>query len=84
MGKISEALSYLDRAVSLDPNYVEAHYNRANTLKELGLFDEARKAYAQALRLNPNYVEALNNCGVLSESKPTSRRYNFFPSSPSQ
>ena len=69
MGKISEALSYLDRAVSLDPNYVEAHYNRANTLKELGLFDEARKAYAQALRLNPNYVEALNNCGVLFQSQ---------------
>ena len=47
-----EALAAFDRAVALNPRYVEAHLNRAVLLNELGREEEARRAYATAEQLD--------------------------------
>ena len=50
IGRQADALAALDRAVSLNPRYVEAHLNRALVLNALGREDEARDAFDAAER----------------------------------
>ncbi|NIR42504.1 MAG: tetratricopeptide repeat protein [Gemmatimonadetes bacterium] len=47
-GQPEAALEEFDRALSLNPAYVEAHLNRAITLNDLGRYDEAREAFRLA------------------------------------
>lgn len=63
----AERLTSLDRdkaadayrkAVSLRPNYPEAHLSLARVLSELGDLDEAEKAINSARKLRPGYAEA--------------------------
>ena len=42
LGHAEAALAEFDHAIALNPRYIEAHINLANTLNELGRFDEAR------------------------------------------
>lgn len=48
LGQLEEGLSYLDRALEINPAYIEAHINRALMLQELGRYDEAREAFDRA------------------------------------
>ncbi len=48
IGQSSEALAEFDRALELNPKYVDAHLNRAVTLNELGRYDDAVAAFAAA------------------------------------
>lgn len=52
IGQQDEALEALDRAIGLNPRYIEAHLNRAVLLTEMGRVDEARHAYATAEQLD--------------------------------
>lgn len=47
-GQPELALEQFDRALSVNPTYVEAHLNRAITLNDLGRYDEAREAFRLA------------------------------------
>jgi len=47
-GQPEAALEEFDRALSLNPSYVEAHLNRAITLNDLGRYEEAREAFRLA------------------------------------
>ncbi len=51
VGRQSEALHALDRALTLNPRYVEAHLNRAVLLNELGRLEEAQSAFSAASEL---------------------------------
>ena len=46
-----EALAAFDRAIALNPRYVEAHLNRAVLLAALGRDDEAQESFESAHRL---------------------------------
>ncbi|MGD0484908.1 MAG: tetratricopeptide repeat protein [Gemmatimonadales bacterium] len=48
VGQREEALAEFDRALALNPRYVDAHLNRAVTLNDLGRSDEATAAFAAA------------------------------------
>ncbi len=50
-GQSAEALVEFDRALELNPTYVDAHLNRAVTLNELGRYDDAVAAFAAAQSL---------------------------------
>ena len=56
--RLESALAIFDRAVSLDPQYAEAHRNRGMVLDHLGRYEEAIAAFDKALRLNPQDAEA--------------------------
>ena len=47
-GQPEAALEEFDRALALNPAYVEAHLNRAIMLNELGRYEEAREAFRRA------------------------------------
>ena len=47
-GQAEAALQEFDRALSLNPNYIEAHLNRAITLNDLGRYEEARDSFRRA------------------------------------
>src|SRR5471032_2382097 len=60
-----EAIKQYDEALRLDPNFAEAHGNRANILATAGFPDEAIKSFDRALALNPNSVPDWLNRGAL-------------------
>jgi len=48
VGQPEQALAEFDRALELNPRYVDAHLNRAVTLNDLGRYDDATAAFAAA------------------------------------
>ncbi len=47
-GQPEAALEEFDRALALNPSYVDAHLSRAVTLNDLGRYEEAREAFRLA------------------------------------
>ena len=60
---LDEAVASYHKALASKPDYVEAHYNLGNVLKNLGKPEEAIASYRKALALKPDYAEAHNNLG---------------------
>ena len=63
-GRKSEALNANQKAVQLEPQDAEAHYNLGNTLMGLGRLEEAEASYKQTIALKPDFVLALSNLGM--------------------
>jgi protein O-GlcNAc transferase len=63
-GRLDEALAAFDAALTLDPDYAEAQFNRGVALQQQGRLDAAIEAYKQSLRLRPDYIEAATNMGI--------------------
>jgi predicted O-linked N-acetylglucosamine transferase (SPINDLY family) len=58
-----DAVSLLGRAVTLDPDFAEAHNDRGVILAAKGSFADAIPCFERAVALNPGYIEARNNLG---------------------
>ena len=56
-----DATSLVARAVTLDPDFAEAHNDRGVILAAGGSFTDAVACFEQAVRLRPGYLEARNN-----------------------
>lgn len=63
-GAIEQAAALYNQALSLAPDYAEAHNNLAAALVSLGRLPEAVARYRRAIVLRPGYVEAHNNLGI--------------------
>ena len=63
LGNIALATKMLDNAISLNPNYAEAHYNLGVILKQDGHLNTAVECYKRAIALFPDYADAYNNLG---------------------
>ena len=63
-GRKSEALNANQKAVQLEPEDAEAHYNLGNTLMGLGRLEDAEASYKQTIALKPDFVLALSNLGM--------------------
>jgi serine/threonine protein kinase len=61
--RYEEALFAYEQALSLDPNFAVACYNKGNVLYNLKRYEEALEAFKQALRVNPDHVYAYNGKG---------------------
>ena len=64
-GKIDDAIREYKKALRLEPNNREAHYNLAVAYHKKGLFKEAIEEYKTVLGLYPNDPETLYNLGAL-------------------
>jgi tetratricopeptide (TPR) repeat protein len=63
LGKLDAAIEAYKKALLINPNYVDAHYNMGNALRDYGKHDEAITAYENALNLQPGHIDAYNNIG---------------------
>src|SRR5918911_470974 len=64
LGRFDEALSYLDKALSIDPNNVRAYINKGRALSQLHKFEEAILNYDRALSIDPQNTDAYINKGL--------------------
>jgi hypothetical protein len=55
----------LDRVLERDPDAIEARYERAGLLRELGAFQEAKRDYLELIRRRPDDFGVLNDFGTL-------------------
>ena len=62
-GKFNKAIISFEKAISLKPNYADAHNNLGNVLKEQGRLVEAIYSFNKAILLRPNHAEAYKNIG---------------------
>ncbi len=58
-GDQRKAIEYFDVALKLDPNYVQAYYNKALAYEKLGNFNSASRFYRNAIEVRPTYKKAL-------------------------
>lgn len=65
LGRHGEAADALERAVALQPPFVEAWANLGASRLASEDLDGAAAAFASALRYDPDYVPALGNLGVV-------------------
>jgi tetratricopeptide (TPR) repeat protein len=54
----AEAIPFFAKALALDPDYIPAHMNLADSLADEGKNDEAAREYRMALQLDPRQVDA--------------------------
>ena len=62
-GKTSDSLKANVRALKIDPNDFESHFNLGNTLKVLNKLEDSEASYQKAISINPNFADAYNNLG---------------------
>ena len=61
---ITKALSDIDRAIEIEPEYFAHYLNRANFLDALGKHDRAIEEYNNSIKLNEKCVDCYYNRGV--------------------
>jgi tetratricopeptide (TPR) repeat protein len=54
LGKKYEGINYMEKAVQLDPDYVDAHFNLGYAYKEHKNFEKSIQHFHEAQRINPN------------------------------
>jgi predicted TPR repeat methyltransferase len=59
LGQLDTAISYYEKALSIKPDYAEAHYNLGFSLHRLGQLDAAVRSYKKVVAIKPDYAEAL-------------------------
>ena len=64
-GALTDAIDPLQRAVSLDPEHVAAHYDLGLAHVRLQRFAEARASFARCTALDPAHVEAHYGLGLI-------------------
>lgn len=60
-----EAIKNFEKAISHNPDFAEAYYNKGTTEMALSDYDTAIKDYDTAIKLNPDFAEAYYNKGII-------------------
>jgi glutathione synthase/RimK-type ligase-like ATP-grasp enzyme len=61
----ASALTVVESRLSVEPQNIDAAFNRAQLLWKLGRVTEARQAFVYILSFSPTHFGAINNLGVL-------------------
>jgi tetratricopeptide (TPR) repeat protein len=79
---VIEAQALYERAIALDPECFEAHFNLGNIHHDLGRYPRAVVCYRAAVALNPGYADAhfylavtFEKTGQSADAKPHWRAY---------
>ena len=81
LGKLKEAELSTRKAIKLNPNFENAHFNLGVLLQEIGKLEEAELSTRKAIKLNPNFTEAhlflgmmLKDMGKLQEAAISTKK----------
>lgn len=58
------ALEYINKAISMDREDVDAYNCKGNILLDIGLYDEAIESFKNALELDKDYIDPIFNIGL--------------------
>ena len=61
LGQLDTAISCYEKALSIKPDYAEAHYNLGFSHHRLGQLDAAVRSYKKVVAIKPDYARAHNN-----------------------
>ena len=61
LGQLDTAISFYEKALSIKPDYAEAHYNLGFSHHRLGQLDAAVRSYKKVVAIKPDYAEAHKN-----------------------
>ena len=64
-GNTRQGEHYIRQALTLAPDYFDAHNNLGNILQILGRFDEAERCYLESQRLRPDAPESFINLAAM-------------------
>lgn len=63
--RLQESKQLIKRALVVNAEFAEAHFNLGNTLFALNELVEAEEAFKKAIEIKPDYVDAYNNLGLV-------------------
>jgi len=69
LGDIDKAISWYQKAASLDPQYAAPHNDMGILFEAKGWLDRAETEYKNALSIDPDYANAHSNLAILYERK---------------
>jgi predicted O-linked N-acetylglucosamine transferase (SPINDLY family) len=72
--RYEEALVCYEKAISLEPKYVEAYSNKGNVLQALGNYDEALASYESAILIDKTYAPAFYGAAMIFELR---KKYDY-------
>ncbi len=64
-GDNEQAVKYYKRALEINPEYTQAHYNLGNAFLAQGKYALAREEYMRAITINPDFIPAYLNLGKI-------------------
>jgi len=68
-GDLPGAIEYYDKALTIDPKYADAWYNKGVALSDLKRYDEEIECYDKTLTINPKYANAWFSKACIYASK---------------
>ena len=60
-GKIKAAIGHYRKALRINPDFADAHYNLANALVSQGNLEDAISHFSEALKIKPDFPQARLN-----------------------
>lgn len=78
-GNYTGSIAAFDRALSIDPNFIEALNSKAYVLRDVGNFSQAIKVFNKVIEKDPEHKWAWNNIGYsLTQLGNVSDSINYF------
>ncbi|MFA4889027.1 MAG: tetratricopeptide repeat protein [Candidatus Omnitrophota bacterium] len=68
-GMFDDAIAECKKAIAINPNFAEAHYNLGVVYGDKGMLNEEIAEYEKAIAINPNLAEAHSDLGVAYRDK---------------
>jgi len=59
------AVTEYNKAIKLDPYYIEAFYNRGTLFYTIGEIDKAKTDFEKVISVDKNFAQAFNNLGLI-------------------
>ena len=63
--KFTESIKQFKKAININSNISEAHYNLGNALSRIEKYSEAIDSYYKAIKIKSDYEKAYNNLGIV-------------------
>jgi tetratricopeptide (TPR) repeat protein len=77
-GRLNEAMTCYQKAITLDPNFVIAYNDLGIIYEAKGWLDKAEEVYLAGLEVNPDYPSLCSNLAMLCEQKGDYKRAATF------